>query len=402
MLGAELGIDDGAELGEELGADDGEELGADEGEDEGAELGAEDGEDDGAELGEEEGADEGAVLGEEEGAELGEEEGADEGAELTVGEAVGDAVGLAEAVAVGLTVGEAVGDAVGLAVGEPVGDAVSSGTSMTGGEGEADDGGPRRPSPSPSPRARLTLRRPAARRRRGAFVAPRCPASMSVSVAGPARTAMRTWGARTTIACSTKSGARRRARVLPSEFPKATPRRFSFFSESGPRACSGDLDVTIHSWSRLRLRIASSLSAVFFVLAFDVRKQRILQQNSLAHARFTQQAKRGRRLLIEAVVLTEAVVGFAVRRRMVESASTVVLAERTIPIPLPFIPTAPTRAPTPPMAVGAGNPAPPTIAKKEFMEEAPAHDTTGLARTGTSTGTPREPPKRLQRGRRGT
>ena len=41
------------------------------------------------------------------------------------------------------------------------------------------------------------------------------------------------------------------------------------------------------------------------------------------HARFTQQAKRGRRLLIEAVVLTEAVVGFAVRRRMVESASTV-------------------------------------------------------------------------------
>ena len=39
-------------------------------------------------------------------------------------------------------------------------------------------------------------------------------------------------------------------------------------------------------------------------------------------------AKRGRRLLIEAVVLTEAVVGFAVRRRMVESASTVVLAER--------------------------------------------------------------------------
>ena len=31
--------------------------------------------------------------------------------------------------------------------------------------------------------------------------------------------------------------------------------------------------------------------------------------------------------MIEAVVLTEAVVGFAVRRRMVESASTVVLAE---------------------------------------------------------------------------
>ena len=158
--------------------------------------------DEGAELGEEEGADEGAVLGEEEGAELDEEEGADEGAELTVGEAVGDAVGLAEAVAVGLTVGEAVGDAVGLAVGEPVGDAVSSGTSMTGGEGEADDGEPRRPSPSPSPRARLTLRRPAARRRRGAFVAPRCPASMSLSVAavraGPLRvTATRTWGART-------------------------------------------------------------------------------------------------------------------------------------------------------------------------------------------------------------
>ena len=50
---------------------------------------------------------------------------------------------------------------------------------------------------------------------------------------------------------------------------------------------------------------------------------RMLQQKSLAHARFTQQAKRGRRLLIEAVVLTEAVVGFAVRRRMVESASTV-------------------------------------------------------------------------------
>ena len=151
-------------------------------------------EEEGAELGEEEGADEGAVLGEEEGAELGDEEGADEGAELTVGEAVG--------VAVGLTVGEAVGDAVGLAVGEPVGDAVSSGTSMTGGEGEADDGEPRRPSPSPSPRARLTLRRPAARRRRGAFVAPRCPASMSLSVAavraGPLRvTATRTWGART-------------------------------------------------------------------------------------------------------------------------------------------------------------------------------------------------------------
>ena len=41
-------------------------------------------------------------------------------------------------------------------------------------------------------------------------------------------------------------------------------------------------------------------------------------------------AKRGRRLLIEAVVLTEAVVGFAVRRRMVESASTVVLAERIL------------------------------------------------------------------------
>ena len=36
---------------------------------------------------------------------------------------------------------------------------------------------------------------------------------------------------------------------------------------------------------------------------------RMLQQKSLAHARFTQQAKRGRRLLIEAVVLTEAVVG---------------------------------------------------------------------------------------------
>ena len=39
--------------------------------------------------------------------------------------------------------------------------------------------------------------------------------------------------------------------------------------------------------------------------------KRILRQNSLARARFTQQAKRGRRLLIEAVVLTEAVVGFA-------------------------------------------------------------------------------------------
>ena len=96
---------------------------------------------------------------------------------------------------------------------------------------------------------------------------------------------------------------------------------------------------------------------------------KILQVKSLAHARFTQQAKRGRRLLIEAVVLTEAVVGFAVRRRMVESASTVVLAERTVPIPLPFVPTAPTLAPTPPMAVGAENPAPPTIAQQWSYKE---------------------------------
>ena len=42
------------------------------------------------------------------------------------------------------------------------------------------------------------------------------------------------------------------------------------------------------------------------------------------------------------------------------------LAEKTIPIPLPLIPTPPTRAPTPPMAGGAGNPAPPTIAQQGF------------------------------------
>ena len=67
-------------------------------------------------------------------------------------------------------------------------------------------------------------------------------------------------------------------------------------------------------------------------IALDIAETRILQQ-SLSHTHDSQQqAKRGRRLLIEAVVLTEAVVGFAVRRRMVESASTVVLAERTIPI----------------------------------------------------------------------
>ena len=67
----------------------------------------------------------------------------------------------------------------------------------------------------------------------------------------------------------------------------------------------------------------------------------------------------------EAVVLTVAVVGPPIRGA-VESASTVVLAEKTIPIPLPLIPTPPTRAPTPPMAGGAGNPAPPTIAQQGF------------------------------------
>ena len=39
-----------------------------------------------------------------------------------------------------------------------------------------------------------------------------------------------------------------------------------------------------------------------------------------------------------------------------------------------------------------------------FYNKTPSHDTghTGLARTGTNIGTPREPPKRLPRGRRGT
>ena len=41
--------------------------------------------------------------------------------------------------------------------------------------------------------------------------------------------------------------------------------------------------------------------------------------------------------------------------------------------------------------------------RKIFYKETPSHDTrhAGLARTGTNTGTPREPPKRLPRGRRG-
>ena len=82
----------------------------------------------------------------------------------------------------------------------------------------------------------------------------------------------------------------------------------------------------------------------------QVHRERILQPNSLAHARFTQQAKRGRRLLVEAVVLTEAAVGFAVRRRMVESASTVVLAERTIPIIFRLHPAPPPVAPAAPPA----------------------------------------------------
>ena len=94
------------------------------------------------------------------------------------------------------------------------------------------------------------------------------------------------------------------------------------------RADDSSLDASISSRAAIAARSGRVDARILFT------SERILRQNSLAQARFTQQAKRGRRLLIEAVVLTEAVVGFAVRRRMVESASTVVLAEKTIPIPV--------------------------------------------------------------------
>ena len=71
--------------------------------------------------------------------------------------------------------------------------------------------------------------------------------------------------------------------------------------------------------------------------AFNVSTAPLLQQNSLARHRVRDWHCKGDGLeavaLTDAVLLTEGVVGLVVRR-MVESASTVVLAERTIPITL--------------------------------------------------------------------